>query len=221
MFLFGLEGSGFFLSIMFTLLMSGAIVFFLTSKIRRSESLIEEQGAILSHALGSLRGGAAPEAVESARALSRQTQEAESSSESEDGSSDDDDEESSIEDVDEAKDIVNLADEASVAGSLIPGTVIMSVSSIGTATPNAEEQVKTIKLEDVEDLEKLGIEDQSEWRTNYEKDPAFLNTLRVPQLRSIAAEVVGTDVKKLKKGEIISAIKENYKSKEEEFNVIN
>lgn len=214
MFIFGLEGSGFFLSIMFTLLMSGAIVFFLISKIRRSEALIEEQGAILSHALGSLRGGAAPEAVESARALSR---EEESSSESDDDTSEDDDE-SSVEDVEESRDVMNITDEASVAGSLIPGTVIMSVS---TAIPNAEEEVKTIKLEDVEDLEKLGIADQSEWRTNYEKDPAFLNTLKVPQLRSIAAELTGTDVKKLKKGEIIATIKENYKPKEEEFNVIN
>lgn len=214
MFIFGLEGSGFFLSIMFTLLMSGAIVFFLISKIRRSEALIEEQGAILSHALGSLRGGAAPEAVESARALSRED---ESSSESDDDTSEDD-EESSVEDVEESRDVMNITDEASVAGSLIPGTVIMSVS---TAIPNAEEEVKTIKLEDVEDLEKLGIADQSEWRTNYEKDPAFLNTLKVPQLRSIAAELTGTDVKKLKKGEIIATIKENYKPKEEEFNVIN
>ena len=217
MFIFGLEGSGFFLSIMFTLLMSGAIVFFLISKIRRSEALIEEQGAILSHALGSLRGGAAPEAVESARALSRED---ESSSESDDDTSEDDDE-SSVEDVEESRDVMNITDEASVAGSLIPGTVIMSVSTLGTAIPNAEEEVKTIKLEDVEDLEKLGIADQSEWRTSYEKDPAFLNTLKVPQLRSIAAELTGTDVKKLKKGEIIATIKENYKPKEEEFNVIN
>lgn len=217
MFIFGLEGSGFFLSIMFTLLMSGAIVFFLISKIRRSESLIEEQGAILSHALGSLRGGAAPEAVESARALSRET---ESSSESEEDTSEDEDA-SSVEDVEESRDVMNIVDKPSVAGSLIPGTVIMSVSSISAPPPSMEEEVKTIKLEDVEDLEKLGIADQSEWRMNYEKDPAFLNTLKVPQLRSIAAEVVGTDVKKLKKGEIIAAIKENYKPKEEEFNVIN
>ena len=93
----------------------------------------------------------------------------------------------------------------------------MSVST----TPLMDDSVKTIKLEDVDDLSNLGVPDESDWRDDYEKDEAYLNTLKVPKLKSIATQLVGSDVKKLKKGELISVIKQNYKAKENEFNVVN
>lgn len=228
MYIFGLEGSGFFLSIMFTLLMSGAVVFFLISKIRQSDARIENQAAILAHSLETLRGGASPEAIRAAEQIVQTQQDNLSDSESDgESSSEDDDDESSVEDVMEAESATESMAASMLpnggllsGGGILPGAVIMSVGSI-MPEPDQGEEVKTIKLEDVEDLEKLGLDETVDWRHEFKKDSSYLNTLKVPQLRNIASKLVDSDVKKLKKSELVHLIKVNHEAPEAEYNVVN
>jgi hypothetical protein len=229
--MFGLEGSGFFISIMFCLLMAGSVVFYTNGKIKHLEAQLAEQGSILSQALGTIRGGAAPEAIRAAQCIvasespsTLNSAMSDDSSESESSGSDISDEDScdggqgvsGIDDIvtNVGQDIANL-----MPPSMISGTVIISAEgAMGVVHSGSEMQeitaidrsVKTIKLADVEDLDKLGLTEVCEtqhWEKKVKADPNVLEHMKVAELREIAADLTDVDGKKMRKSELIQSIK--------------
>ena len=211
--MFGLEGSGFFVSIMFTLLMSGAVVYFLTGKLKEVEHKSEEMRSALAETLGAMRGGASDEAVAAARELSARSSvpPADSSeSENEDSSSE---EESGEEDA-ECEEAVEIGSMPVVSAgmSMLPGAVIMSVGSVEMGLPFEEEvpEVKTVKLEDVADLDKLAISDEAvveEVGKELSTSSVSLDDMKVPELKKLAHSIVGKEANKMRRSELVELLK--------------
>ncbi len=241
--MFGLEGSGFFISIMFCLLMAGSVVFYTNGKIKHLEIQLAEQGSILSQALGTIRGGASPEAISAAQHIAFTERNSPTvngasiaSSDTESSGSDISDDDSSDEEIEamENDDLVTnvIAARANLmSSSMLPGAVIIStgatmgISQSGTVvegstgveditgfeeTTGINGSVKTIKLADVEDLDKLGLAEvgtAQDWEKKVKADPNVLECMKVAELRELAADITNIDGKKMRKSELIESIK--------------
>ena len=209
MVMFGLEGSGFFLSIVFTLLLTGAVVFFMNGRLRGLQSVVVQQAAMLSNLIADFKqphwgiggGGASPEALDAARQLSAEESR---NSPIELGTvkidvSDDSCSEAYSSDSDDQHDLQPCLD---------------SVPS-----EDRSDGVKTITLSDVEDLSAINVDaavppspvtSLAALASALAGNPTYLTGMKVGDLRVLADTLLEGDTvaKKAKKAEIIDALQQ-------------
>ena len=218
--MFGLEGSGFFLSIAFTLLLAGAIVFFMNGRVKDLRASLVNQASVLTQLVNEFKyqaGGASPEALDAARYLhlaSTDAPEACSGTIKIDVS-DDSCSESSCSDSESDADhgcIVGVAGD-SQCSPIICSPTPEDAGNTGT--------VKTITLSDVEDLSSLNVDSTEaapapgsevscieDLTSVIAMNPGYLGALKVGEARALANKILGenNEHKKTRKADILEAL---------------
>ena len=225
MVMFGLEGSGFFLSIVFTLLLAGAVVFFMNGRLRGIQSVVIQQAGMLTNLIAEvdrqnlgMGGGASPQALDAARQLS--AGEAEHAP-IEIGTikiavSDDSCSEAYSSDSEDPSD----SEQCPVA--LLPTGVAVLVEDEAAAADSAcsagpATGMKTITLSDVEDLSAINVESAcpsvditvvADLVPIMASNPNYLGAMKVGDLRLLADRLLAGNAmtKKTKKADIVAAL---------------
>ena len=219
--MFGLEGSGFLLSIAFTLLLTGSVVFFMNAKLKSLQTALVQQASILGNLLQTQNwggiGGATPQALDAAREVIA-------------GSSGSEATESPATRMDVSDDSCSdVSSESECGDGQCPVTFlggedvqfIADVAQIATQGEGAVESgVKTITLSDVEDLSAINV-DSVDTKVNevasiisvtglavaLQDNTTYLTSMKVGDLRALADELLEDGApKKAKKADIVDML---------------
>ena len=155
MYLFGLEGSGFIISLGLTLLISGAIMFYVLKRFQVLESSIIDNAKILQSFINKSqeqeinKNLASNIALESAIRQQNEINKIEVSDDEEDSESDNDIDENNIESDDSDNERVEFVDNNILSQELVDSVKIIAINDF--------EELKTDKILDVGAIEDLGI----------------------------------------------------------------
>tara|TARA_B100001093_G_scaffold509506_1_gene573665 strand:+ start:1007 stop:1708 length:702 start_codon:yes stop_codon:yes gene_type:complete len=233
MYLFGLEGSGFIISLGLTLLISGAIMFYLLKRFQVLESSIIDNARILQTFINRTqeqeinKNLASNIALESAIRQQNDINKIEVSDDEEDSESENDIDESNVESDDSDDERVELIDNSILSPELVESVKIIAINDF--------EELKTDKLLDVNNIEDLGTlnsennDDEEEYEEDGEDEVKEINTLDINDKKdekstnyakfkiSELKELVhsknlldeNTDINKLKKVDLIKLLQNN------------
>ena len=226
MVMFGLEGSGFFLSIVFTLLLTGAVVFFMNGRLRSLQSIVVQQAGMLTTLVSeverrqpwSMGGGASTEALDAARRLSA---EADESGPIEIGTikievSDD----SCSDAYSSDSECQSESGQCPVPSMPLASADLARDEAAAAAPPSGSisaSGMKTITLSDVEDLSTINVDgggattdvaSVTELALMLTKNSNYLAVMKVGDLRLMADSLLGEGAvtKKTKKADIMDAL---------------